>query len=128
MRRRLTPLYWGEPLLYPGPLLLLVLALLALGAEPQLVSGAWLARLAVVALFAKYASDFALVRTINGVAPRASDLPLMLLKDLAMWGVWVLGAVKRRVNWRGHAMLIGSGSRLYPELRESSREPAGAHA
>jgi len=129
MRRRLAArLYWGEPLLYPGPLLLLVLALLASGAQVQFVSNAWLARLSLVALVAKYLSDAVLVRLINGAFPRVSELPLILLKDIGMWGVWLAGAVRRRVTWRGHAMLIGEGSRLYPDQRQANREPAVARA
>ena len=129
MRRHLAArLYWGEPLLYPGPLLLVVLALLASGADPHFVSVTWLGRAALLALGAKYLSDAWLIRAINGAFPRASELPLLLLKDIAMWGIWLLGAVRRRVVWRGHAMLIGEGSRLYPEHRESRREPAVARA
>jgi len=128
MRRRLTRLYWGEPLLYPGPLLLLVLALLASGAEVPFFSNAWLVRLSLLALAGKYLSDAVIVRLINGVFPRLSELPLILLKDIGMWGVWLAGAIRRRVNWRGHAMLIGEGSRLYPDHRQTSREPAVARA
>jgi ceramide glucosyltransferase len=123
MRRRLaTRLYWGEPLLYPGPLLLLVLLLLAAGAQPPFVSANRLAELSLLALVAKYLSDAWLIRSINGAFPRASELPLLLLKDIGMWGVWLVGAVRRRVNWRGHAMLITEGSRLYPDPSESNRE------
>ena len=129
MRRRLaTRLYWGELLLYPGPLLLLVFTLLAAGAEVQFVSNAWLARLGVLAFVGKYVSDAALVRLINGAFPQLSDLPLILLKDIGMYGVWFAGAVRRRVNWRGHAMLIGEGSRLYPDHRQPDGEPAVARA
>ncbi|HET7543713.1 MAG TPA: ceramide glucosyltransferase [Polyangiaceae bacterium] len=129
MRRRLaTRLYWGEPLLYPGPLLLLVLLLLTAGAEVQFISNAWLARLSLLALVGKYLSDAVLVRLINGAFPHISELPLILLKDIAMWGVWLAGAVRRRVTWRGHAMLIGEGSRLYPDQRQPNREPAVARA
>jgi ceramide glucosyltransferase len=129
MRRRLAArLYWGEPLLYPGPLLLLVLALLASGAQVQFVSNAWLSRLSLVALVAKYLSDAVLVRLINGAFPRASELPLILIKDIGMWGVWLAGAIRRRVTWRGHTMLIGAGSRLYPDHRQANREPAVARA
>ena len=129
MRRRLASrLYWAEPLLYPGPLLLLMLALLASGAQVQIISNAWLVRLSVAALVGKYASDAMLVRLINGAFPRAAELPLILLKDIGMWGVWLAGAVRRRVNWRGHAMLIGEGSRLYPDQRQANREPAVARA
>ena len=129
MRRRIAArLYWGEPLLYPGPLLLVVLALLASGAEPHFVSAYWLVRISVLALVAKYLSDAQLVRVINGSPLRASDVPLMLLKDLGMWGVWGLGALRRRVSWRGHPMVIGEGSRLYPDRRNSGQEPAVARA
>jgi len=128
MRRRLTRLYWGEPLLYPGSLLLLVLALLATGAEVPFFSNAWLVRLSLLALAGKYLADAVIVRLINGAFPRVSELPLILLKDIGMWGVWLAGAIRRRVNWRGHAMLIGEGSRLYPDHRQTSREPAVARA
>ncbi len=129
MRRRLAArLYWGEPLLYPGPLLLVVLGLLAAGAQLPFVSSSALARAAVLALFAKYLSDALLIRLVNRTRVRASDLPLMLLKDIGMWGVWLVGAVRRRVMWRGHAMLIGDGSHLYPDHRETRREPVVARA
>jgi ceramide glucosyltransferase len=129
MRRRLAArLYWVEPLLYPGPLLLLVLALLASGAQAPFISNAWLSRLTLIALGGKYLSDALLIRLINGAFPRLSELPLMLLKDLGMWGVWLAGAVRRRVTWRGHVMLIGEGSRLSPDRSQPNREPAIAQA
>jgi ceramide glucosyltransferase len=129
MRRRLaTRLYWGEPLLYPGPLLLVVLLLLACGAHLPLVSANRLAELSLLALAAKYLSDAWLIRTINGAFPRASELPLLLLKDIGMWGVWLVGALRRRVTWRGHAMLIGEGSRLYPDPADQNQEPAAVRA
>jgi len=129
MRRRLAArLYWGEPLLYPGPLLLLVLLLLASGAQLPLVSANRLAELSLLALAAKYLSDAWLIRIINGAFPRASELPLLLLKDIGMWGVWLIGALRRRVTWRGHAMLIGEGSRLYPDPAEQNPEPATVRA
>ena len=129
MRRRLAArLYCVEPLLYPGPLLLLVLALLAAGAELPFMSNAWLARLSVIGLAGKYLSDALLVRLINGAFPGLSELPLILLKDIGMCGVWLAGAVRRRVNWRGHGMLIGPGSRLYPDHRRANRQPVVARA
>ncbi|HKO53396.1 MAG TPA: ceramide glucosyltransferase [Polyangiaceae bacterium] len=129
MRRRLAArLYWGEPLLYPGPLLVLVLLLLASGAQAHFVSNDWLAQMSALALAAKYLSDAWLIRLINGAFPRFSELPLMLLKDIGMWGVWLVGAVRRQVTWRGHTMLIGEGSRLSPEQRPGNREPLVARA
>jgi ceramide glucosyltransferase len=129
MRRRLNaPLYFGEPLMYPGPLLLVALLLLAAGARVSFAPTELLQRAALVALCAKYLSDAWLIRQINGAFPRWSELPLLLLKDLGMWGIWLVGAVKRRVNWRGHPMLIGPGSRLDPERRAARQEPAVARA
>jgi ceramide glucosyltransferase len=129
MRRRLAArLYWVEPLLYPGPLLLVTLALLASGAQVHFVSNQWLVPLSLLALGAKYLSDALLIRLINGAFPRFSELPLMLLKDVGMYGVWLAGAVRRRVTWRGHAMLIGEGSRLYSDQSSANREPAVARA
>ncbi|HEX3849472.1 MAG TPA: ceramide glucosyltransferase [Polyangiaceae bacterium] len=131
MRFRIhSRLYVGEPLMYPGPLLVLVLALLAGGARIPYVSAELLASLAVCALVAKYLSDAWLIRVINGALPRPSELPLLLLKDIGMWGVWLMGMIQRRVIWRGHAMLIGPGSRLYPDpaRSESEREPVAVRA
>jgi ceramide glucosyltransferase len=129
MRRRISaPLYFSEPLLYPGPLLLGVLALLAAGAQVSFMSAERLAACTGLALCAKYLSDAFLIRVINGALPRLSELPLLLLKDLAMWGIWSVGAVKRRVNWRGHARVIGPGTRLYPDRPTSSRQPVIARA
>jgi ceramide glucosyltransferase len=128
MRRRLAArLYCVEPLLYPGPLLLLALALLATGAELPFLSSVLspnrTAELSVLALAAKYLSDAWLIRLINGTFPRASELPLLLLKDIGMWAIWLLGALKRRVTWRGHSLLIGEASRLYPDPNEARRHP-----
>ncbi|MEP7050725.1 MAG: ceramide glucosyltransferase [Pseudomonadota bacterium] len=129
MRRRLaTRLYWAEPLLYPGPLLLLSLLFLAAGAQVPFASPNRLAELSLLALVAKYLSDAWLIRLLNGAFPRPSELPLLLLKDLGMWGIWAIAAVRRRVLWRGHAMRIGPGSHLHPDPSETSREPAVARA
>lgn len=129
MRRRLAAkLYWGEPLMYPGPLLLLLLALLASGAQLHFISSNRLAELSLLALAAKYLSDAWLIRTINGAFPRTSELPLLLLKDIAMWAIWLVGALKRRVTWRGHTMLIGEASSLYPDPADTRSEPAVARA
>jgi ceramide glucosyltransferase len=129
MRRRLAArLYLAEPLLYPGPLLLLMLVLIAAGAQLPFLSANRLSELTWLALAAKYLSDAWLIRVINGALPRPSELPLLLLKDIGMWAVWLIGALKRKVTWRGHAMLIGEGSRLYPDPSESHPEPAVVRA
>jgi len=129
MRRRISaPLYFGEPLLYTGPLLLTMLALLLSGARVPFLDSRLLEELTALVLCGKYLSDAWLIRLINGSLPALSELPLLLAKDVGMWGVWLVGAVKRRVSWRGHAMLIGPGSQLYRADSESSTEPAVARA
>jgi ceramide glucosyltransferase len=130
MRRRISArLYLGEPLMYPGPLLLLVLALLASGAHaPAFIGDQRLQAFTWLALAGKYLSDAYLIRLINGAAPRPLDLPLLLLKDLGMCGVWLVGAIRRRVNWRGHAMIIGPGSCLYAAPSHSESGPIVARA
>ena len=128
MRRRISKLYWFEPLMYPGPLLLVLLALLELGPAPSFASASVLETLTFGGLALKSASDAWLIRVINGSFPRLSELPLLLVKDLGMWAVWALGALKRHVNWRGHLMLIGEGSRLHPARHEAENEPAIARA
>jgi ceramide glucosyltransferase len=129
MRRRINaPIYAFEPLMYPGPLLLVVLALLELGVEPPFASARLLRDLVLLALCAKYLSDAWLIKLVNGAFPRASELPLLLAKDVGMCGVWLVGALKRHVNWRGHVMVIGEGSRLYPARAEPSGEPVVARA
>jgi hypothetical protein len=110
-------------LLYPGPLLLVVLGLLAAGAQVPFLSVERLRLVTVLALCAKYLSDAWLIRLINGALPRPSELPLLLLKDIGMCGVWLIGALRRRVNWRGHVMLIGPGSCLYAARRDSDNQP-----
>jgi hypothetical protein len=52
---------------------------------------------------------------------------LLIFKDLAIWGVWLLGALSRRVVWRGHTFLIGPGSRL-TSLASPKTRPAAARA
>jgi ceramide glucosyltransferase len=129
MRRRLAAkLYWAEPLMYPGPLLIVALILLASGAQLPFISANRLAELSLLGLAAKYLSDAWLIRVINGAFPRTSELPFLLLKDIAMWAIWLAGALKRRVTWRGHSMLIGEASRLYPDPTEARPEPAVARA
>lgn len=125
MRRQLAAgLYCAEPLLYPGPLLLLVLLLSFSGASLPFISPSWLARVTLGALVAKYGSDACLCRQINGTFPRLSELPLLLLKDIAMWGVWAIGGLRRQVTWRGHTMFIGPGSKLYPAPEPQQRPAA----
>lgn len=108
MRWRIAPLaYLGEPLLNPTPWLLALLAL-GLGSRPEL---AWAA---VCGLWLKTVADAATIRRLTGARPTWKDLAWMPVKDCAILAVWVLGAFKTTLSWRGNRMRIGSGSRLFP--------------
>jgi hypothetical protein len=67
------------------------------------------------------------VRAVRGSPPSIFELLLLVFKDLAIWGIWLLGALSRRVAWRGHTFLIGPGSRL-TSLPSPKARPAGARA
>jgi len=98
MRRRLAPAaYCGELLLNPIPLALL--------AGP---------RVAAVAVVLKCLGDALVYRRLRGEWPRLAELLAIPLKDLLVAAIWLTGAFRRRVNWRGNSMRILAGSRLAP--------------
>jgi ceramide glucosyltransferase len=115
MRRRIAPaLYFAEPLLSPLPFLLFGLACLAGGAEPTWWSrSAWWAFFLLGLLF-KLVSDAHVLSRVRGGRLRLAELPCWLCKDLMLLGIWVAGAVKRTVVWRGNVLRIGPGSELSP--------------
>lgn len=115
MRRRIAPaLYFAEPLFSPLPFILIGLGCLVLGAEPAFVSRVELSTFFLVGLLFKWASDVHVVWRVRGERLRLAELPCWLCKDLMLLGIWVLGAVKRTVVWRGHVLRIGPGSELFP--------------
>lgn len=125
MRRRLNPaLYLGEPLLQPMLWILLAGALLALGAHVDWLSqqAAWAALALAGGL--QLLSDARLVKLVRGRAPRPFELVLIVLKELAIFGVWLTGAFSRRVAWRGTLLSIGPGSRLSLPPRARTRRVA----
>ena len=104
MRRRLSlPAYLGELLLNPIPLLVLALCI-----SPRL------AALALAGIAAKCAADAMLFRKLTGKLPSAGQVLLVPAKDLLLAAIWVVGAFKRTVNWRGNLFSIERGSRLVP--------------
>jgi ceramide glucosyltransferase len=115
MRRQIAPaLYFAEPLLTPLPFLMLGVACLGAGASPGLVpSAAWWAFFSFGLLF-KLASDAHVLARVRGGRLRLAELPCWLCKDLMLLGIWVAGAVKRTVVWRGNVLRIGPGSELFP--------------
>ena len=96
MRRRVAPVaYAGEILLNPIPL--------ALAAGPQMA-------LAAIAL--KCLGDAIVWRRLRGEWPGLRELCAIPAKDLLVAGIWLAGAFKRRVSWRGNLLVIEAGSRL----------------
>jgi ceramide glucosyltransferase len=113
MRRRLSPAFFGEPLLNPVPFLL-ALAILS----PDLA----VATLAGIG--GKIAADALLARRLRGRSLRPADLLWIPAKDLLIAGVWLLGAFRSTICWRGHRLRVGAGSRLWPVEQEEAAIPA----
>ena len=107
MRRHLSPAFFGEPLLNPVPFLLALLALANVGDVG--LSGAALAGIGF-----KVMADAVLARRLRGRALRPADLLWIPVKDLLIAGVWLAGAFRSTICWRGHRLRVGPGSRLWP--------------
>jgi ceramide glucosyltransferase len=129
MRRRLVPFHFIlEPLLNPVVWSALVIAGVGLGLAPEGVSGRLLIALALVAVGLKMVADGALAERLRG-----ERLPLLSLlwvpaKDLLAGGIWLVGAFRRRVWWRGNVMWIGPGTRLMRKSTRKMRQRARAAA
>jgi ceramide glucosyltransferase len=110
MRRRIClPAYLGELLL--NPILWIVLALCAIAGARRGADAPILA-IACAGIALKCASDALLSWRLRGELPPAGHLLLIPFKDLLMAAIWVLGAFRRTVNWRGNLFRIESGSAL----------------
>ena len=112
MRRRISPAYFGEPLLNPVPFLLA--AALAHGGRGAVVA---LAGIAV-----KIAADALLAWRLRGEPLPLSSLLWIPVKDLLIAGVWSVGLFRRTICWRGNRLRVGPGSLLTPA------DPAGVAA
>jgi ceramide glucosyltransferase len=111
MRRRLSPAFFGEPLLNPLPWLL------ALVGAAAWRGGATLAAAAVFAaagLAAKVAADALVAWRLRGRALAPAALAAIPLKDLLIAGIWVAGAFRTTILWRQTRLRIGPGSVLTP--------------
>lgn len=106
MRCRINPwAYAAEPLLAPTPwALALALAAGAGGSAPGAFAGLAMAAAAV-------AGQAVLIRTLRGSFPLRGLLWLPV-KDLLILGLWPVGALRRRVDWRGTPLVVGRGSVL----------------
>jgi ceramide glucosyltransferase len=108
MRRRISPAYFGEPLLNPIPTLLAA----ALVAATQDLWTA--AALAIAGVGVKLALDAALSRRLRGEALPLRAVAWIPVKDVMIAGVWAIGLFRRTINWRGHLLRVGPGSLLTP--------------
>lgn len=123
MRRQLSPvIYLVEPLQSPLPWLLAALALLATGAAPD--SYAWLGPLLVFGVVLRLWSDAHIARQLRGTRLSPRDYLAIVLKDTLCVGIWLVGAFKRTVTWRGTSLRIGPGSRLLPLEGHETRDRA----
>ncbi len=119
MRRRISPwMYLGEPLLNPSLWLVLLLAVEAMGARSPVVLA-----LGAAGLLAKCTIDALQIRHLRTEFDYR-DLVWVLVKDLLVSVIWVIGAVRRTVRWRGNLMRIGEGSRLMPAQGSGEGLPA----
>jgi ceramide glucosyltransferase len=107
MRRRISPAYFGEPLLNPVPFLLA--AALAHGGEAGVALASMLAGIAV-----KIAADALLARRLRGEALPLRSLLWIPVKDLLIAGVWSVALFRRTICWRGNRLRVGPGSLLTP--------------
>lgn len=104
MRRRLSPAYFGEPLLNPVPWLLAL----------ALATGGATATVALAGIVAKAAADALLARRLRGESLPLRALLWIPAKDLLIAGLWTVGLFRRTICWRGHRLRVEAGSRLTP--------------
>jgi ceramide glucosyltransferase len=111
MRRRLSPAFFGEPLLNPLPWLL---ALVGAAAWRDGTTLAAAGAFAAAGLAAKVAADALVAWRLRGRALAPAALAAIPLKDLLIAGVWVAGAFRTTILWRQTRLRIGPGSVLTP--------------
>ena len=104
MRRRISPAYFGEPLLNPVPLLL----------AAALAHGGRGAAVALSGIAVKIAADALLAWRLRGEGLPLGALLWIPVKDLLIAGVWSVGLFRRTICWRGNRLRVGPGSLLTP--------------
>ena len=109
MRRAIAPTAFAfEPLLSP---IAIALAAVALSPTPRVA-----ATLIAVTLMQCLGAAFT-TRLIRGHALRLRYLLLEPLRAVAMQVCWLRAVMSRRVEWRGHAFIVGPDSVLTPVAR-----------
>jgi ceramide glucosyltransferase len=119
MRRRLSPAFFGEPLLNPVPWLLAMVAAAARRGAGALPAAALLA---TAGLLLKIVADALLARQLRGRMPSPMALAAIPLKDLLIAAVWLVGAFRTTIYWRENRLRIGPGSVLAPRGDEEPVE------
>ena len=127
MRRRIAPgAYATEVLLNPIPLWLLLGVVAALGGAGAWIPSSVLAAAISIGVGGKCAADLWLARQIGARTPGWRDVPLIVAKDALVACIWIVGAFRRSVRWRGHDLRIESGSRLRPVTAKPRLQPRPA--
>ncbi|MDX1996979.1 MAG: glycosyltransferase [Thermoanaerobaculia bacterium] len=109
MRCRIhPPAYLGELLLMPAPWVLAALTAAGFEAAPVTPKAALLVGVLVVK---SLADGLLLARLRDGGFPSAAYWSPV--KDLTAALLWPVGILRRRLDWRGHPLEIGAGSRLF---------------
>jgi ceramide glucosyltransferase len=119
MRRRLSPAYFGEPLLNPLPWLLALVAVAARRGGATV--GAAIAA-AAAGLALKVAADALLARQLRGRPLSLLAMAAIPLKDLLIAAVWLTGAFRTTISWRDKRLRIGAGTVLAPIHAEAPVE------
>lgn len=101
----------GNPVPFLGALLLLTLSGSDSASHPAAETTTTLA-LSGIAL--KWFSDEVLARRLRGRGYGLTGILAVACKDVLVVGIWSLAWIIRTVEWRGHRMRIGPGSRLSP--------------
>ncbi len=118
MRRRISPgFYLAELTGNPTPFFLASMCVASSEAFRQLLAAQLL----------KWTID-AIIYLRLSPHPSVRTLSLMPLKDLLVPIMWVLGGLRRTVNWRGRKMLVGAGSRLSPVTANGDAESGSESA
>ena len=111
MRRRLSPAFFGEPLLNPLPWLLALVGAAAWRGGATLAAAGLFA---AAGLAVKVAADALVAWRLRGRALAPGALAAIPLKDLLIAGVWLVGAFRTTIYWRQTRLRIGPGSVLTP--------------
>ena len=104
-----------QALLNPWPL-----SMLAVAAAPSWLTGAG----ALATLGAKTLLDLSSARRLGCTPLGLAAVPAVPVKDALLFVAWVNGLFSRTVEWRGHRLRVGPGSRLEEPATIPSAEEA----